>query len=406
MKRIGIIGGGASGMFAAIQAAKEGADVTILESGERLGKKILSTGNGKCNLTNLFMDESCYYSENKPFVADALKRFTLEDTLQAFRSFGLMLRDRNGYVYPLCEQATVVSDILRLMLKEYGVKVITGFKASGVEKKGGLFRVNGEGKQSFSFERVILCTGGRAVPKTGSDGSGYTIAKSLGHGLVPVVPALALLICGEAYFKGVSGVRTYAKLDLIIDGKQASTEIGELQLTDSGISGIPVFQFSRLAAYALRGRQEVKVRIDARRDISADELYELVRVHRLLTGSCTAEEFFTGMQNKKLMLLFMKLADVKPSQELSELKEHQILRVCALCKCWEVTITGTNSFDAAQVCAGGVDTTMVSENMESKLLPGLYFAGELLDVDGKCGGYNLQWAWTSGAIAGRSAARR
>ena len=221
-------------MFAAIQAAKEGADVTILESGERLGKKILSTGNGKCNLTNLFMDESCYYSENKPFVADALKRFTLEDTLEAFRSFGLMLRDRNGYVYPLCEQATVVSDILRLMLKEYGVKVITGFKASGVEKKGGLFRVNGEGKQSFSFERVILCTGGRAVPKTGSDGSGYTIAKSLGHGLVPVVPALALLICGEAYFKGVPGVRTYAKLDLIIDGKQASTEIASRKAGGEG----------------------------------------------------------------------------------------------------------------------------------------------------------------------------
>ena len=149
MKRIGIIGGGASGMFAAIQAAKEGADVTILESGERLGKKILSTGNGKCNLTNLFMDESCYYSENKPFVADALKRFTLEDTLQAFRSFGLMLRDRNGYVYPLCEQATVVSDILRLMLKEYGVKVITGFKASGVD--AGMHRQG----------RLISCERGR-----------------------------------------------------------------------------------------------------------------------------------------------------------------------------------------------------------------------------------------------------
>ena len=189
MKRIGIIGGGASGMFAAIQAAKEGADVTILESGERLGKKILSTGNGKCNLTNLFMDESCYYSENKPFVADALKRFTLEDTLQAFRSFGLMLRDRNGYVYPLCEQATVVSDILRLMLKEYGVKVITGFKASGVEKKGGLFRVvkfylshrnyyiggwkNEDGQMQFDASMVhmnieeaiqsALCNGQRAI---------------------------------------------------------------------------------------------------------------------------------------------------------------------------------------------------------------------------------------------------
>lgn len=406
MRRIGIVGGGASGMFAAIQAAKEGAEVTILEAGERLGKKILSTGNGKCNLTNLFLNESCYYSDNPSFVAKALETFTLEDTLQAFRSFGLMLRDKNGYVYPLSEQAAVVSDILRLMVKEYDVKVITGYKVSTVEKKGKGFRVSAERQTPFCFDRVILCTGGRAVPKSGSDGSGYTIAKSLGHNLIPIVPALVQLTCREDFFKSVAGVRTYAKIKLFVDQKLLAEESGELQLTDSGISGIPVFQISRSAAYACRQKQEVTVWIDAMPDLTEQELSQMMQVKRLLSDRCLAEEFFTGMLNKKIMMLFMKLAGIKPNQSVAELREKQIQKVCKLCKQWEVTITGTNSFDAAQVCAGGVDTTMVSDSMESKLLPGLYFAGELLDVDGKCGGYNLQWAWTSAAIAGRNAARR
>lgn len=406
MKKVGIVGGGASGMFAAIHAAKEGAKVTIMESGERLGKKILSTGNGKCNLTNLFLDESCYYSENMPFVMQALEQFGVDDTLQAFKSFGLLLRDKNGYIYPSCEQAAVVSDMLRYMLKSLDVEVLTEHRVTNISQKGKNICIQFEGREALLFDSVILASGGRAMPKSGSDGSGYDLAKKLGHEMIPVVPALVQLHCEEDYFKGVSGVRTQAKLKLYINEAVVTEENGELQLTDIGISGIPVFQISRLAGYALRKKEKVSVVVDCMPDVTMKELRQMLEVHKLLDEKRTAEEFFNGLINKKLMGLFMRLADIKPNVEISQVPEKKIDMFCMLCKEWKVRINGTHSFDNAQVCAGGINTLQIGNNMESKLIPGLFFAGEIMDVDGKCGGYNLQWAWTSGAIAGRSAARR
>lgn len=403
-RSIGIIGGGAAGMAAAITAAREGAKVTIFEAGERLGKKILSTGNGKCNLGNRLLDENCYYG-TKTFVKGALERFGTEDTISFFEGMGLMLRERNGYLYPWCEQASVVLDILRNEIAVLGIHVIYQAKVIDVSPKdrgGFLVRTLDD---DYFFNRVILACGGKAAPKTGSDGSGYDLAKKLGHRIVPVVPALTALKCKESFFKGIAGVRADAEITILgEDGKAAAKERGELQLTDYGISGIPVFQLSRIAAYQLQKRKEIAAYIDFLPDLANPE--EAVNERMALRGSRTVEELFVGTIHKKLISLVLKLTNLKPADSSDHLSRKQIQHFFFLAKRFPVTAIATGDFQSCQVCAGGVDLGQVTENMESKLHHGLYFVGELVDIDGRCGGYNLQWAWTSGHIAGRHAAGR
>lgn len=406
--KIGVIGGGAAGMMAAITAASEGAVVTLLEGGERVGKKILATGNGKCNLGNLNLSTGDYYGASTEWIGECLSRFDCDDTIRFFRGIGLMLKEKNGYLYPLSEQAASVLDVLRTELRTSGVEVITEAKVQSVEKsEEGVFRVKA-GEKNFSFDRVILACGSKAAPKTGSDGSGYKLAKRLGHELIPTVPALVQLRCEEGWLKEVAGVRTDAQITVVsgyVD--EEITERGELQLTDYGISGIPVFQLSRKVNYLLRklGKNGVvEVSVDLLPDYTHEEVAQLWAVRKLLQTDRTVEEFFTGMLNKKLMLLFIKQAGLKRDALVADVEEWRLQAVFDLCKDWRLHVTGSNPYENAQVCAGGVDTTQVNTTMESKLVPGLYLAGELLDVDGRCGGYNLQWAWCSGYLAGHNAA--
>lgn len=433
MKRmkIGVIGGGAAGMMAAITASEEGAEITLLEGGERVGKKLLSTGNGKCNLGNLKLDPEEYYGASKEWLSDCLERFDSQEIIRFFRRMGLLLKEKNGYLYPLAEQAAVVLDVLRTELRANGVNLVTECKVKEIKVTDGdqngknRFTVLAD-KQTFTFDKIILACGGQAAPKTGSDGSGYRLARELGHEIVPVVPALVQLRCKEQYLKEVAGVRTEALIRIPADGKAIditgrssvddgkTTDIewicerGELQLTDYGISGIPVFQLSRRVNYLLRKlgkNSQVEVSIDLLPDYTEDEFAGLCESRRLLHGDRTVEEFFTGILHKKLMFLFVKLAGLKRDMPVSEVEETKLKSALALCKDWRLHVTGSNSFDNAQVCAGGVDTKDVSRDMESLLVPGLYFAGEILDVDGRCGGYNLHWAWCSGYLAGKSAAK-
>lgn len=406
--KIGVIGGGAAGMMAAITAASEGAVVTLLEGGERVGKKILATGNGKCNLANLNLSTEDYNGASQEWIGECLSRFNCEDTIRFFRGIGLMLKEKNGYLYPLSEQAASVLDVLRTELRTSGVEVITEAKVQSVEKtEEGVFTVC-SGEKTYFFDKVILACGSKAAPKTGSDGSGYKLAKRLGHGLIPTVPALVQLQCEERYLKEVAGVRADAQIT-VLPGytDEEITERGELQLTDYGISGIPVFQLSRKVNYLLRelGKNgAVEVSVDLLPDYTKEEVAQLWTVRKLLQTDRTVEEFFTGMLNKKLMLLFMKQAGLKRDALITDVEEWRLQAVFDLCKDWHLHVIGSNPYENAQVCAGGVDTTQVNTTMESKLIPGLYLAGELLDVDGRCGGYNLQWAWSSGYLAGHNAA--
>lgn len=407
--KVGVIGGGAAGMMAAITAASQGAEVTILERGERLGKKILMTGNGKCNLGNLYMNEEMYYGGSPEFITKSLDKFSTEDTICFFHGLGLMLKNKNGYLYPASEQAAVVLDVLRNELRVLGVTVITEYKVNKIEKReDGCIAVFGgnDGNISYVFDRVILACGSKAAPKTGSDGSGFKLAKQLGHSIVPTVPALVQLKCGEDYLKAVAGVRAEGRLEVWQDGTCVATETGEIQFTEYGISGIPVFQISRVVNYILRNGQEPEVVINLMPDYGEEEFSQLVMRRMLLQTDRTVEEFFTGMLNKKLMSLFIKLAGLKHTLSIEEADEEAKMQVYELCRSWKLHVIGSNSYDNAQVCAGGVDLNEITEEMESRIVPGVYFAGEILDVDGKCGGYNLQWAWCSGYLAGRAAAER
>jgi len=419
-RSVGIVGGGAAGMTAAITAARQGARVTLLEGNDRLGRKILSTGNGKCNLGNEKLDVGEYYTGRPDLLKSCLERFGTKDTIAFFQKMGLMIKSRNGYLYPMCEQAAAVLDVLRVEVRELGVQVVTECRVEQVEKNQdtGIVQVWGSGHE-FAFDRLILACGGCAAPKTGSDGSGYRIAKQLGHRLTAIVPALVQLRCREDYFKAVAGVRADARLRVLWKGACVAEERGELQLTEYGISGIPVFQLSRVVNLLIAGGryrktfqkpgncvagEEVEILIDFFPD-DTEESYERVCTERaLLLGQRTAEEFFTGMLNKKLMMLFLRLAGLKPGEKLNQAKKEKVRRVYELCREWRIHVNGSNSFENAQVCAGGVPLDEVTENLESKKVPGVYFAGELLDVDGRCGGYNLQWAWTSGYLVGRAAA--
>ncbi len=438
--KIGIIGGGAAGMMAAITAAGQGANVTLLEGNDRLGKKILSTGNGKCNLGNEKLDMEEYYTSAPDFLEKSLQRFSTDDTIDFFRGLGLLIKSKNGYLYPAGEQAAIVLDVLRFEVEAKGVHIVTECKVDKIESIGqnsyaspknaeawkktssleteivkgntletgnqrGGFTVIGGGKQ-YHFDKIIIACGGQAAPKTGSDGSGYKLAKKLGHSLIPTVPALVQLRCREDYLKNVAGVRADALIKVLAQGEIVAVERGELQLTDYGISGIPVFQLSRIVNYMLMEKKEVAVAIDFLPDFD-ESSYEQLQIGRtLLQGQRTVEEYFTGMLNKKLMLQFIRMAGLKPTEEIAAAEPAKIKRVYALCRNWTVHVTGSNTYDNAQVCAGGVPLEELTEDMESRKTPGVYFAGEILDVDGKCGGYNLQWAWCSGYLAGMAAAKR
>lgn len=403
-KNIAVIGGGASGMMAAITASlnRGRPHILLFERNDRVGKKILATGNGKCNFSNLRMKEECYYGGNSRIIQDFISRFNPADTVEFFRGLGMLVKNRNGYLYPATDQASTVLDVLRIQMRELGIEIITGHKVTDIRKENEKFTVIAGG-QTYTADSVILATGGQAAPRTGSDGEGFRLARQLGHSVTECVPALVQLRCGQNELKAVAGVRQDAEISLFTDGKIRASERGELQLTDYGLSGIVIFQLSRIASYACRRKQKVQVVADLLPDYGEQELELLKTQRKLLFRGRNAEEFFTGILNKKLVLYFLKQIGLKTGQMMEEVPDQKIDEFFSLCKAWKLPVTGTNSFEQAQVSAGGIPWNEVSGDLESRKVPGLFFAGEIMDVDGKCGGYNLQWAWTSGYIAGKSA---
>ena len=409
-RKVAVVGGGAAGMMAAVQVAYAGARVTVYERNDRVGKKILSTGNGKCNFSNEDMRATCYYGSGAGYVDGFYKQFGVAETKTFFRELGMRIKDRNGYLYPASEQAATVLDVLRYEMERLGIEICAGCRVTGIDGPGnsGYHLTLETGTTAYkkrTYDAVILACGGRAAPKTGSDGTGLAMAKRLGHRIVPTVPALTALRCGETFWKQVAGVRCEARLMLYIDGNEVSSMQGELQLTDYGISGIPVFQFSRIAAYALQEGRPVTVKIDLMPDPGAADTQEAFWAQRWeRQKGQSMEQFVTGTVNKKVGLLLLKLAGIRETETVCEIEGARRRKLEQLFHAFEVTVKGTNSFEQAQVCAGGVDFAEVTDRLESVRRPGLFFAGEMLDIDGICGGYNLQWAWSSGAVAGRAAA--
>ena len=261
------------------------------------------------------------------------------------------------------------------------------------------------GNGNVTADRVILAAGSKAAPVTGSDGSGYAIAKKMGHRIVPVLPALVQLKCKGKFFQSIAGVRIQGCVSLYVDGDCVCRDTGEIQLTQYGISGIPVFQVSRFAAKALYNKQEVTAVLNFMPQMSEEEFTAFLAERARLRPQKTAEEFLTGLFHKKMIALWVKCSRISKEKPVGTYSEEELRTLVRLIQQFEVNVEGTNSFEQAQVCCGGVSTEEVKEDtLESSYVPGVYFAGEILDVDGICGGYNLQWAWSSGWIAGREAA--
>ena len=406
--KIGVIGGGASGMVAAISAARKGAEVTMLEGGDRIGRKILSTGNGKCNFTNKKMDNTCFRSNTIADITPFLEQFGMEDTLAFFSSLHMLYKEKNGYYYPASEQASTVLDVLRFEIEFHReqIKVLTGCKARMLTyQKDETIKVQC-GTESFAFDRVILACGSKASPKTGSDGTGYQLLRSLKCGcrIEDVVPALVQLRCKEAYLKAVSGVRADGIVTLTIDGIEVCKEQGEIQLTDYGVSGIPVFQVSRFASYGCANGQNVQVHLDVMPKLDKEAFLQYMFARRETMAERTVEQFCAGLINKKICALFCKMSGISMEQTVNTVSEDAWKQFTKLFKQWTLCVDKPNGFDMSQICAGGLSMEEIDSHFSMKKCPNIYVVGEMLDVDGICGGYNLQWAWTSGYLAGQYAA--
>lgn len=410
-----VIGGGASGMLASIIASKEGISVTVLEHTKRLGSKLLQTGNGKCNFTNLDMSKDKFLNSDKDFVWDVVKRFDVKEVLSFFEGIGVFNKSKNGYIYPHSETASSLQEALRLELDKQKVTVYENFEISDIEYSNGYII---KGTKSYedndsvisqdyiiNAKSVIMATGSMASPKTGSDGSGYKLAKMLGHTIKTPLPALVQLISDNPFCKTMAGVRSTGNVKLVVDENVIAQDTGEIQYTDYGISGIPVFQISRYAVENVYNERVVSVIIDMLPDFEYDELCEKIFKRIDTDKEKSIEQFFSGLLNKKLVTAVAKTIGLNINDKIGTLKDKDIKNMLNNFKKFNIHITGYKDYANAQVCQGGVPLDEIeADTMQSRLSPNLYFAGEIVDVDGMCGGYNLQWAWSSGYIAGKSVA--
>ena len=387
-KNVVIIGGGASGLMAAIWASRLGAAVTVLEKNDKPGRKLLATGNGRCNFTNRYQDASCYRTGNQERASRVLEQFTEQDTEQFFEQLGIRIRSREGWLYPASEQAQSVLDLLVLEARFRKVKIKTRETAVAVEKAENGYLVRTEGWQ-YPADSVIICCGSCASQIAGSDGDTLRFADQLQLASIPFSPALCPLRCKGNQFSSWAGVRVRAKITLLVENQEILTEQGELQLTDYGVSGIPVFQISRYAIRAVHENKNVELSINFFPELNRKELEEYLEHRKAACPYKTEKELLIGLFPEKLIRVLCAQKDL-----IRGITDFRL------------PVKNGLSFEQAQVCSGGVDTSEVqSKTMESRLHKGLYFAGELLDIDGTCGGYNLQWAWSSGATAGIWAAK-
>ncbi len=402
-----VVGGGAAGLMAAIQAASMGAKTAILDHHEVSGKKILATGNGKCNFTNLMQGESFYRCDTPAFVLHILEQFSAEDSVEFFHGLGVLTKERQGYCYPRSGQAATIRNALMRRVKVLNVDLYNGIGIRKIQQEKEEFVLDTKNGM-FASKSCILTTGGMASPKTGSDGSGYIYAKALGHTVKKTLPALTALTADASWLKQTAGVRADASVSLFVDGTCVAQDTGEVQMTDYGISGIPVFQVSRYASLALDESQRVEAVLDFAPEYTEEELRSFLKEQLTqISGEETWKEVLSGIVNEKLaaMLCTQKHLGERTIASVNETKRRQLQReLVHLLKQVKLTITGTKGFSFAQVTCGGIPVEELTKQMESKKIPGLFFAGEIVDVDGICGGYNLQWAWSSGTVAGKSAA--
>lgn len=389
MKKVIVVGGGASGIMAAIFASKNGFDVTVLEQNEKPLKKLHATGNGRCNLTNeCWNDSDCLRSDKKDKSYSYIERFDSEKTRDFFLSIGILTKSRGGWIYPLSDSAAAVANALLYEAKNCKVRIKTNQRVLNIKKKDdSSFFVEVDG-WTYSCNKVIVSTGGPA--SVNNDGCTLikNIADCFGLSYIKQLPALVSLKLKGDRLSMWSGVRTDARVSLYIEEKYITDEKGEVQLTNNGISGIPIFQISRYAVKALDNNQSVNIIIDFLPSLSEDEIKSFIFKMQSRYKDRPLKNVLSGLIPEKLASF---IADKKTNQNV-----ERLMKSCSF------KVTGFGDIKTAQCTSGGIALTEINNSLESVKCPGLYFTGEALDVDGKCGGYNLQWAWSTGWIAGTS----
>ncbi len=396
---VAVVGGGASGLTAALTAARGGYEVYLLERQTRVGKKLAVTGNGRCNLANSRLSAEFYHGHDTAFAETVLQRFDTEATLRFFKELGLLtVTEDSGRIYPLSDQAGSVVDVLRFAAEEAGVKVRTEFEVVSVKKnrpKGfSLYSAD----TAVMSDKMIICCGGMAGGKAGGGKSGYELLQSLGHTATKLYPALVQIKTDNKYVRSLKGVRADGKAALCRGTEELAVSTGEIQFTDYGVSGPAVFDISRAVSTA---KGELTLHIDLLRNFSQKEVQRILETRRETMTHLTTENFMVGLLHNRIGRTVLQYAGYDLVTPVGKLRESDISRIAAACKDFTLNVERTLGFEAAQVTAGGIRTAEFDpQTMQSLLVPGLYAAGEVLDIDGDCGGYNLQWAWASGRLAG------
>lgn len=406
--KIVIIGAGASGMIAAISAARNGAKVTILEQKNRAGRKILATGNGRCNFTNRHVGIEHYHNvrEDMHFVSHILNQFSVVDTLNFFNELGIEIVEKDdGKLYPRSEQATSIVSILLAELERLKVEIKYEEVVKGIQINGNIKILTENNK--YYCNKLIVATGGKSSPNLGSDGSGFELAKSIGHTIRQLFPSLVQLKTDYPYLKHLKGTKIVGIVRLLNDENEVIREDnGEILFTDYGISGPPVLQISRYASYYHINHLDTYAKIDIVPEYSCEKLDKLLTKRFTDMPSKSAEQILIGFINSRLIVPILKTAEIELNKKAVDITKEDRKRLVNSLKNITMKVTGTQDFVNSQVTAGGIKLSEVDmDSLASKKAKGVYFCGEILDVDGLCGGYNLQWAWSSGVVAGRKAAK-
>ena len=401
METVVVIGGGASGMMAALTAAQSGRRIVVLERQQRAARKLLATGNGRCNLTNTGARAENYHGENASFALPALSRFTPQDTLDFFHALGLVtVTEYGGRVYPLSNSANSVVDVLRFALEQAGAELRCGVPARSLSRAAdGAGYVVGTDTGDISADYVIVACGGAAGAKLGGVMDGYELLKPLGHKRTRLYPALVQLTTEPEYPRALKGVRADAALSIIAGDDLAARSRGEVQFTETGLSGPAAFDVSRAVS---TGGDGFTASLDFMREYGAAEVSAMLARRCRDLPALPCAELFTGMLHNRLGRMLVRYARLDAAAPLSSLSPARLSAAADAVKGFSLRVTGTAGFDNAQVTAGGIRTSGFDpETLQSWFMPRLFVCGELLDIDGDCGGYNLQWAWASGRLAGR-----
>lgn len=403
MSRVAIIGAGASGLVCAIEAARKAHTVTLFEKNSKVGRKILATGNGRCNISNEKINITRYHGESPSFAKEALRRFDTLTCKAYFRSLGLEMREgEEGRLYPMSHQASSVVDMLIHEARSLGVSFLLESEITKIEKNGAEFILHvKDAKQPF--DACVIATGSVAMPTLGSSGSGYAFAKALGHTVIEPYPSLVQFVSDEPHLKEVSGVKVDAGVELYIANQKRQSVQGDLLFTAYGLSGSAILDISRTASKAFVDGEAVHVVLDLLPNLSREALSSLLQKRLSFAKDKSLTLWLEGIIPKKLAHFIVENTKLTHIKEASALGAKEMKKIVFALKSLRLHVKATKGFESSEVCAGGVDVRELdAKNLMSQKIKNLYFCGEVLDIDGDCGGFNLHFAWASGYLVGQS----